>query len=159
MIVTVYQHLLSLTFLEDHSWSELVLFYLHKETTCVNLPAAIHVFICLYSGPFFVMCLFTCTCVYLPVNVFIYLYTFIYLYMHLFTCTVNLSLSKSFHDYFFWLLVLFFKNKKQNKIVKKKQQINLCEEKQIYGLAVWVGMNINFEILCYCIILYISSTL
>lgn len=30
--------LLSLTFIEDHSWSELVPFYLHRETTCVYLP-------------------------------------------------------------------------------------------------------------------------
>lgn len=81
-------------------------------------------------------------------------------YMCLFTCTADLSLSKSFHGYFFLLLVLFFK-KKEKKNVKKKQLINLREGKKNYGYAVWVRI-INFwnsEILCYCIILYISSTL
>lgn len=136
MIVTVYQHLLSLTFLEDHSWSELVLFYLHKETTCVNLPAAIHVFICLYSGPFFVMCLFTCTCVYLPVIVFIYLYTC------LFTCTcIYLPVQWTFlcqnpsttTSSDFWFFSLKIKNK--TKLSKRSSKLTYVKKNKF---MVWL---------------------
>lgn len=70
-----------LTFLEDHSWSEL---YLHMETTCVYLPV-----------------------------------------QRTFLCQNPSTATSSY----FWFFSLKIKNKKKN--VKKKQQINLCEEKKI----------------------------